>query len=99
MAYAKKVDKNQGDVVKALRKMGADVFLLHMVGGGIPDLMVAYEGHTILIEVKDGVDKKLTPQQLELFANWKGGHLARVNSVQEAEELLKWLKTDEESYE
>ena len=27
MAYAKKVDKNQGDVVKALRKMGADVFL------------------------------------------------------------------------
>ena len=99
MAYAKKVDKNQGDVVKALRKMGADVFLLHMVGGGIPDLMACYQGHTILIEVKDGADKKLTPQQLELFANWKGGHLARVNSVQEAEELLKWLKTDEESYE
>ena len=99
MAYAKKVDKNQGDVVKALRKMGADVFLLHMVGGGIPDLMVAYAGHTILIEVKDGIDKKLTPQQLTLFANWKGGHLARVNSVQEAEELLKWLETDEDSYE
>lgn len=99
MAYAKKVDKNQGDVVKALRKMGADVFLLHMVGGGIPDLMVAYARHTILIEVKDGEDKKLTPQQLTLFANWKGGHLARVNSVQEAEELLKWLETDEDSYE
>jgi len=97
--YAKKTDKNQGDVVKALRKMGADVFLLHMVGGGIPDLMVAYSGHTILIEVKDGEDKKLTPQQLTLFANWKGGHLARVNSVQEAEELLKWLETDEDSYE
>ena len=99
MSYAKKVDKNQGDVVKALRKMGADVFLLHMVGGGIPDLMVAYAGQTILIEVKDGPDKKLTPQQLELFANWKGGHLARVNCVQEAEELLKWLETDEDSYE
>jgi len=97
--YAKKVDKNQGDVVKALRNMGADVFLLHMVGGGIPDLMVAYAGHTILIEVKDGDDKKLTPQQLTLFANWKGGHLARVNSVQEAQELLKWLETNEESYE
>lgn len=99
MAYAKKVDKNQGDVVKALRKMGADVFLLHMVGGGIPDLMVAYAGQTILMEVKDGPDKKLTPQQLELFANWKGGQLARVNSVQEAEELLKWLETNEDSYE
>ena len=99
MAYAKKVDKNQGAVVKALRDMGADVFLLHMVGGGIPDLMVAYAGHTILIEVKDGEDKRLTPQQLALFANWKGGHLARINSVQEAEELLKWLETDEDSYE
>jgi hypothetical protein len=99
MAYAKKVDKNQGDVVKALRKMGADVFLLHMVGGGIPDLMVAYAGHTILIEVKDGDDKKLTPQQLTLFAGWKGGHLARVNSVQEAEELLKWIEENEDSYE
>lgn len=99
MAYAKKVDKNQNDVVKALRKMGADVFLLHMVGGGIPDLMVAYAGQTILIEVKDGDDKKLTPQQLTLFAGWKGGHLARVNSVQEAEELLKWIEQNEDSYE
>lgn len=99
MAYAKKVDRNQGLVVKALRNMGADVFLLHMVGGGIPDLMVAYAGHTILIEVKDGADKKLTPQQADLFANWKGGHLARVNSVQEAEELLKWLENQEDYYE
>ena len=79
MAYAKKVDKNQGDVVKALRKMGADVFLLHMVGGGIPDIMCAYAGHTILIEIKDGEDKKLTPQQLTLFANWKGGHLSLIH--------------------
>jgi len=99
MSYAKKVDKNQGDVVKALRKMGADVFLLHMVGGGIPDLMVCYKGHTILIEVKDGIDKRLTPQQLTLFANWKGGHLFRVNSVQEAEELLKWIEDNEDCYE
>jgi len=89
MAYAKKVDKNQALVVKALRDYGADVFLLHMVGGGIPDLMVCYEEHTILIEVKDGADKKLTPQQITLFAGWKGGPLHRVNSVQEAVEMLK----------
>ena len=49
MSYLKKVDKNQKDVVKALRDYGADVFLLHMVGGGIPDLMVCYEEQTILI--------------------------------------------------
>jgi hypothetical protein len=89
MAYAKKVDKNQALVVKALRDYGAHVFLLHMVGGGIPDLMVCYEEQTILIEVKDGADKKLTPQQITLFAGWKGGPLHRVNSVQEAIEVLK----------
>jgi len=89
MSFAKKVDKNQAAVVKTLRDNGADVYLLHMVGKGIPDLLVAYEGHTILIEVKDGEDKKLTPQQITLFANWQGGPLHRVNSVQEAVEVLK----------
>ena len=94
MAFAKKVDKNQKDVVKALRDYGADVFLLHMVGGGIPDLMVCYEEQTILMEVKDGADKKLTPQQITLFAGWKGGPLHRVNSVQEAIEVLKLYETE-----
>jgi hypothetical protein len=89
MAYAKKVDKNQADVVKALRDYGASVFLLHTVGGGIPDLMVCYAEQTILMEVKDGEDKKLTPQQITLFANWSGGPLHRVNCVQEAIEVLK----------
>jgi hypothetical protein len=89
MSYIKKVDKNQKDVVKALRDYGAHVFLLHTVGGGIPDLMVCYEDNTILMEVKDGDGKKLTPQQITLFANWMGGPLHRVNSVQEAIEVLK----------
>ena len=89
MAYAKKVDKNQVVVVKTLRDYGAQVFHLHTQGGGIPDLMVCYNDHTILMEVKDGIDKKLTPQQIILFANWQGGPLHRVNSVQEAIEVLK----------
>ena len=94
MAFAKKVDKNQASVVKALRDYGADVFLLHMVGGGIPDLLVCFNDQTILIEVKDGEDKKLTPQQITLFAGWKGGPLHRVNSVQEAIEVLKLYETE-----
>ena len=94
MAFAKKVDKNQASVVKALRDYGADVFLLHMVGGGIPDLMICFNDQTILIEVKDGEDKKLTPQQITLFAGWKGGPLHRVNSVQEAIEVLKLYETE-----
>jgi len=92
MSFAvKKTDKNQASVVKALRDFGADVYSLHTVGGGIPDLLVLYEGHTLLLEVKDGADKKLTPLQIKLFANWKGGHLHRVNSPEEAVEILKSL--------
>lgn len=89
MAYIKKVDKNQKDVVKALRDYGAQVILLHTVGGGIPDLMVCYADQTILMEVKDGEDKKLTPQQIVFFDQWQGGPLFRVNSPQEAIDVLK----------
>ena len=94
MAYAKKVDKNQVVVVKTLRDYGAQVFHLHTQGGGIPDLLVCYNDQTILMEVKDGADKKLTPQQITLFANWQGGPLHRVNSVQEAIEVLKLYETE-----
>jgi len=94
MSFAKKVDKNQASVVKTLRDNGADVYLLHMVGKGIPDLLVAYKGHTILIEVKDGADKAFTPDQLKFIANWKGGDLFRINSEQEAAELLKSYKQE-----
>jgi hypothetical protein len=94
MTFAKKVDKNQNDVVKTLREYGADVYLLHMVGKGIPDLLCLYQGHTLLLEVKDGIDKKLTPAQIKLFANWKGGHLYRVNSSEDAIEVLKSLKME-----
>jgi len=94
MSFAKKVDKNQNDVVKALRDYGADVHLLHMVGKGTPDCLVAYEGHTILMEIKDGPDKKFTPDQLKFIAGWKGGHLYRVNSSEEAVDVLKSLKLE-----
>ena len=94
MAFAKKVDKNQAAVVKALRDYGADVHLLHMVGGGIPDLMVCYNDQTILLEVKDGETKKLTPLQIKLFASWQGGPLYRVNSCEEAINVLKSLEME-----
>ena len=94
MAFAKKVDINQKSVVKALRDYGAQVFHLHTQGGGIPDLMVCFNDQTILIEVKDGEDKKLTPQQITLFAGWKGGPLHRVNNVEEAISVLKLYETE-----
>src|SRR5690348_14455813 len=35
--YAKRVDKNQADIVDALRKIGASVLVCSHIGGGFPD--------------------------------------------------------------
>jgi Holliday junction resolvase len=92
MTFAKKTDVIQKDVVKKLRSMGATVVDLSAVGKGMTDLLVGFDGQTILLEVKSGADKKFTPQQIKFFATWTGGMLARVNSVQEAEDLIQSIK-------
>lgn len=87
MRYANRIDENQRDIVKALREYGAVVRIISQ-GDGIPDLLVAYKGVTILMEVKDG-DKvpsarKLTEAEQKFFDEWTGGMLVVVNSVDEA---------------
>lgn len=85
--YAAKVDKNQKEVVKALRKAGASVQHLHAVGAGCPDILVGYQGANHLVEIKDGKKppsaRKLTPDQVEWHDEWRGSvHV--VKSVTEA---------------
>ncbi len=84
MAYAKRTDANQTEIVETLRKAGADVYILSMVGRGIPDLMVCFNGETILMEVKRDAKAKFTADQLKFIANWKGGPLSRVDSPESA---------------
>lgn len=89
--YAARIDANQNDIVKALRKAGAVVRIITQ-GDGIPDLLVGYAGKTILMEVKDG-DKcpsarKLTEAEQLFFDKWIGGTLVIVNSVEEALDKL-----------
>lgn len=92
MRRAARVDANQEQIVSALRACGATVRVVTQ-GDGIPDLLVGYRGYTILMEVKDGRKppsaRKLTEEEEKFFANWTGGMLAIVNSVEEALELLK----------
>jgi len=92
MRYANRVDENQGDIVKALRKAGATVRIITM-GDGVPDLLVGYQGYTLLLEVKDGKKppsaRSLTEAEQKFFNEWTGGMLAIVNSVEEALEILK----------
>lgn len=85
--YAARIDANQNDIVKALRAAGAVVRIITQ-GDGIPDLLVGYNGQTILMEVKDG-DKcpsarKLTEAEQMFFDAWTGGKLCIVTSVDDA---------------
>lgn len=73
---AAKVDANQSDLVLELRKRGATVQHLHMVGHGCPDICVGYRGANFLFEIKDGSKppsaRKLTPPEQSFFDNWRG---------------------------
>jgi hypothetical protein len=92
-------DKNEREIVDALRKAGATVTQLNEKG--VPDLLVGYAGRTYLLEVKvpeavrgprggvalrggGGGDGILTAAQVVWFSAWKGGAPVVVRSPDEA---------------
>lgn len=96
MRRAAKVDANQEQVVQALRAAGATVQTLAAVGKGVPDLLVGYQGKTLLLEVKDGrrppSERRLTEDQLVWHGAWRGGPLAVVDGVDAALRALGVMK-------
>ncbi len=74
MRRAAKIDRNQPEIVAALRKAGAMVQPLHSIGQGFPDLLVFFRGVLTLLEVKDGdlppSGRALTPDQVEFHRVW-----------------------------
>lgn len=66
-----RIDKNQTEIIKDLRKLGYSVVSLSGVGGGCPDLLVAKLGITILVEVKSG-NNQLKENQKDFFSGWAG---------------------------
>jgi len=92
MRRANRVDANQDQIVETLRACGAYVRVVTM-GDGIPDLLVGYNGYTLLFEVKDGNKppsaRELTPAEAKFFREWTGGMIAVVKNVEEALDILK----------
>jgi Holliday junction resolvase len=91
-----RIDANQPEIVKALRKAGASVQHLSAVGQGCPDLLVAVNQQVFLIEVKDGSKipskQKLTPDQVIWHAEWKA-EVHVVNSIEGALQVAQLYKT------
>lgn len=82
-----KVDRNQPEIVAALRAAGCSVRITSMLGKGYPDLTCGRAGQTFLLEVKDWQlppsRKQLTADERQFFDEWRG-HVARVETVEEA---------------
>ena len=68
---AARVDRNQVEIVASLRRIGASVQHLHMVGKDCPDLLVGFRGRNYVIEVKDAKGK-LMPGQAQWMTEWRG---------------------------
>ncbi len=76
----RRTDNTQGDIVAALRDVGASVVDLHRVGHGCPDLAVAYRGRTWLMEVKTATGS-LRANQREFISAWQDAvHVVRCPS-------------------
>lgn len=89
MTY-KRIDDNQRAIVSTLRKLGWSVKSTAAIGIGFPDLVVAKDLCTFLIEVKDGSKpksaQKLTPLEQKFFDEWKGD-VRVINSIDAAIEF------------
>jgi hypothetical protein len=84
--FAARKDKTQDAIVEALRRYGASVCVTS--GKGIPDLLIGYLGkHTLLAEVKSN-HGKLTPAQDKFHAEWRGGRIYILKTVEDAVAML-----------
>jgi hypothetical protein len=88
MRRAARVDANQEAIVSALRAAGAYVWII-----GLPvDLLVGYKGHSFLMELKTGPQKRLTKLQADFFENWSGSTLCRVDGPEAALRMIGIVK-------
>ena len=78
-----RVDRNQSEIVAALRAAGCAVLDLHRVGSGCPDLLVVFRGATFLIECKTMLT--FTDAEDAFMASWPG----RIEIVTSAEGALR----------
>ena len=92
-----RVDENHAAIVDLLREFGCSVISTAGVGDGFPDLVVGFQGVTHLIEIKDG-DKspsrrRLTDDEKEWHATWRGEAVYVLESAREAEQLVRqWYR-------
>jgi len=93
MIRAAKVDSNQPQIVKALRKLGATVLITSQLKNAF-DILVGYRSRLFIIEIKDGSlvpsKRKLSDGEIKCKTDFERAgvtyHIA--NSVDEALNII-----------
>jgi len=81
--YAAKRDGNEAPIVRCLRQCGALVQPLSLPG--MPDLLIAYRGKVLLVEVKQPRKKLTAAQRQAALLGWP---VVTVYSIAEALALI-----------
>lgn len=85
-------DLNEARIIRALVKMGCSVQRLSLVGGGCPDLLVAWGQDMVLLEVKNPKGKnRVLPSQKAWARRWKGPKPVVVESPAQACRVMATL--------
>lgn len=87
MTYARKVDANQAEIVRAIEKIGAIVTPLYRLGHGVADLLISFRQRWCVMEVKTE-DGELTSDQVR----WIGKQRAPVVMVRNPMEAVYYLQ-------
>jgi hypothetical protein len=76
-------DANEPEIIAAFQAAGASVVKIHEYA----DLLIGYQGVTLLVEVKT-LTGKFKPRQLDFQRDWRGQYWV-VRSVEAALELIE----------
>lgn len=94
-----RVDANQPEIVKGLRRAGASVLILSNLKNCF-DILVGFRGINYIMEIKDGTKapskRKLTEGEQKFADEWKGGKYHIVLSLQQALEIIGAIKNEKE---
>lgn len=97
--YARRRDKNHGELQRAFEQLGCSVADLSGAGiPGWPDVVVGVAGRNHLVEFKNPETRYgragLNDNQQAFARDWRGGKLYAVSTVQEVAALVRNLKAD-----
>lgn len=82
----RRTDNNQSEIVSDLRNLGCRIVDIHIIGAGVPDLIVTFCGFAVLVEIKSA-SAKLTPDEQTFREMWRGPYVV----ARCAEDVMKWF--------